>query len=171
MRGTSSPTPVQLTARSSWPMQMSPGASADPELSHLARFCYKGILFFPIGLLQTHFPPFLEETLKSKERSHILPAPLNSAPDCYLLRSVPSFCPIPGARQEERTHQQTFPPADPIRFSVTGVSLKSSCGIVTGPFCQCHNTFPDALATPIPASPPPHLFLSNYEEQKSSHDP
>lgn len=69
MRGTSSPTPVQPTARSSWPTQTSPGASADPELSHLARFCCKGILFLPTAFYWLISPLTLRKHLKAKNEA------------------------------------------------------------------------------------------------------
>lgn len=109
-----------------------------------------------LSALQTLLHHCLGEA--SKKLGHILLAPLNSAPAFYLLRSVPSFCldlqkPSKQRGRSSRCfHLLVWP-----RVSVSGVSLRSSHGIVTVPFCQCHNAFSDALTTRNASFPLPLL--------------
>lgn len=139
--GTSSPTPVQRTQRSSWPTQTSPSASADPELAILPSLLQKDSAS-PKGLL------FRIASGNVFSSGHILLASSKlQAAVFYDCQRQPHLLMWESASRNDRNSQALSLWAWS-GFSVFGGSVEEfRCGIVTVPFCQYQTISSDVLGT------------------------
>lgn len=96
-------------------------------------------------------------------------AALNSTPACFLFKISTILLPCPaGAWQSREGRAVTLSTLGVIWLSVFGVSW-SFHGIITDPFCQHQNAFPDILVTCNASSSLQLVFLSNHKAKDKCH--